>query len=243
MWTSFNTWLTSDADYLLRLLEVSGEFPKMEVNGLFDKQLDRLRRQVPPDLRRQLEKAKGFDWVGYIAASLRNGNIPHHDIDSAVQSIVIKLLVQPGTLFRGFQGQPILARFKIAVRNAVINRMERHQRRRRWFPHVAPQDVEVAMHSTGDEELIEKFRSEIEKQLSPLALAVFDIRLDGGETKSLVGSPDVASPTSYQIKREVQRVKQLAQQFGDEEFQAMVQRAMDAEQQTLAKRFGTVATA
>jgi hypothetical protein len=42
-------------------------------------------------------------------------------------------------------------------------------------------------------------------------------------------------------KREVQKIKQLAQNFGDEQFQARVQRLMDAEQQTLAKRFGTVA--
>jgi hypothetical protein len=235
--------MNADEDYLFRLFEVSTEFPKMEVNALFDKQIDRLRRQVQqPELRKQLEKAKGFDWVGYIAASLRNASIPSHDVDSAVQSIVIKFLVQPGTLFQNVQG-PILARFKVAVRNAVLNRMERHQRRRRWFPHVSPEDVEIAMHSTGDEEMIERFRAEIEKTLSPLALAIFDIRLDAGSTKSLIKSPVVGSPTAYQVKREVQRVKQLAQQFGDEEFQAMVQRAMDAEQETLAKRFGAVATA
>jgi hypothetical protein len=35
----------------------------------------------------------------------------------------------------------------------------------------------------------------------------------------------------------------LAQQFGDEQFQARVQRLMDAEQQTLAKRFPARATA
>jgi hypothetical protein len=67
--------------------------------------------------------------------------------------------------------------------------------------------------------------------------------MDGGETKSLIGSPDVACPTAYQVKREVQKIKQLAQQFGDEEFQAKVQRLMDAEQQTLARRFGAVAVA
>ena len=37
--------------------------------------------------------------------------------------------------------------------------------------------------------------------------------------------------------------EEISQQFGDEQFQARVQRLMDAEQQTLAKRFGRVATA
>ena len=239
-WTPFNKWLNADADYLFRLFEVSAEFPRTEINGLFDQQINRLLRQVDqPEQRKQLQKARGFDWTGYIAKSLRNANIPHHDVDPGVQDIVIKLLVQPGALFRGWQGQPILARFKIAVRNAILNHLEKHQRRRRWFPHVSPEDLEIAMHAApGEEEMIEKFRSEIEQNLEPLCLAVFDIRLDGGDTKSLVGMPDYGSPTSYQVKQAVRRIKALAQRFGDEQFQARVQRLMDAEQQTLAKRLG-----
>ena len=243
-WTSFNKWLDADAKALLRLLEVSSEFPKMQVNDLFDQQINRLLHRVnEPEQRQQLQKARHLDWTGYIAKSLRNADIPHHDIDSAVQDIVIRLLVKPGMLFRGWQGQPILARFKVAVRNAVLNRLEKHQRRRRWFPHVSPEDVEVAMHATGDEETVERFRRKVEKELGRVALAVLDIRLDGGDTKSLVGNPDVASPTSYQVKRAVQDIKRMAYEFGDEQFQAMVQRAMDAEQETLARRFAARATA
>jgi hypothetical protein len=99
------------------------------------------------------------------------------------------------------------------------------------------------MHAApGDEELIEKFRAEVDRWLEPLCLGVLDIRLDGGNVKNLVNSPQFASPSAYQVKRAVQKVKQLAQHFGDEQFQARVQRLMDAEQQTLAKRFGAVAT-
>jgi len=239
MWTTFTKWLNADAQALLRLLEVSTEFPKGQINELFDKEIDKLLRQVDqPEIRLQLQKARRFDWVGYIAKSLRNANIPHHDIDYATHDIVVKLLVT-GSLFRGWHDQPILARFKVAVRNAVLNRLEKHNRRRKWFPHVSPEDVEVAMHAApGDEELIEKFRAEVEKRLEPLCLGLLDIRLDGGETKSLIGSPDYASATAYQVKRAVQKIKALAQQFGDADFQARVQRLMDAEQATLAKRFG-----
>jgi len=243
MWTTFTKWLNADAEALLHLLEVSDEFPKMEVNELFDKEIDKLLRQVDqPEMRQQLQKARGFDWVSYIAASLRNGDIPHHDIDPATHDIVVKLLVT-GSLFRGWHDQPILARFKVAVRNAVLNRLEKHNRQKKWFKHVSPEDVEIAMHAApGDEELIEKFRAEVDRWLEPLCLGVLDIRLDGGNVKDLVHSPQFASPSAYQVKQAVQKVKQFAQRFGDEEFQARVQRLMADKQETLAKRFGRVAT-
>jgi hypothetical protein len=245
MWTSFNNWINADAEALLRLLEVSTEFPRIEINELFDKQIDRLLRQVEqPEVRRALEKARGFDWVAYIAKSLRNANLPNHDIESATHDIVVKLLVSPGTLFRGWHDQPILARFKVAVRNAVLNRLEKFQRRRRWFPDVSPEEVYMAMYSApGDEEMIENFRAEVQKELGTLPLAVLDARLDGLDVKSLVGMPEVNSPSAYQVKKAVQEIKALAARFGDEQFQAQVQRAMDAEQQTLARRFGTAAPA
>jgi hypothetical protein len=244
-WQSFNNWINADAEALLRLLEVSTEFPRMEVNELFDKQIDRLLRQVTqPDIRRSLEKSRGFDWVAYIAKSLRNANLPTQEIDPETQGIVVKLLVSPGTLFRGWHDQPILARFKVAVRNAVLNRLEKYNRRRRWFPHVSPEDVEMAIHAApGDEEILEKFRAEVQKELGTLALAVLDARLDGLEVKNLVGNPDVMSPSAYQVKKAVQEIKALAARFGDEQFQAQVQRMMNAEQQTLARRFGTAAPA
>jgi hypothetical protein len=245
MWTTFTKWINADTEALLRLLEVSDEFPKMQVNELFDKEIDKLLRQVDqPEMRQQLEKAKGFDWTAYIAKSLRNADIPHHDIDAATHDTVVKLLVSPGTLFRGWHDQPILARFKVSVRNAVLNRLEKHQRRRKWFKHVSPEEVEIAMHSApGDEELIEKFRAEVEKRLEPLCLGVLDIRLDGGATKSLIASPAYASPSAYEVKRAVQKVKALAQSFGDASFQTRVQALMNSEQETLAKRFPARVTA
>ena len=99
------------------------------------------------------------------------------------------------------------------------------------------------MHSVGDDEAIERFRKLIQDELGDLGVAILDIRLDGGDTKSLVGMADLASPSSYQIKRTVQQIKALAQQFGDDQFQMMVQRALDVEQETLARRFAARATA
>jgi hypothetical protein len=244
-WNTFTNWLTADTEALLHLLEVSTEFPKMETNDLFNKQIDRLRHQTDqPEMRRQLEKAKGFDWVGYIAKSLRNADMPHHEIEPMTSDLVTRLLVRPGTLFQGLYDQPILARFKVSVRNAIINLAEKRQRRRRWFPHVTPEDVEIAMHSApGDDETVERFRKLVQDELGDQGVKIFDARMDGLETKSLVSMPELASPSAYQVKKTVQQIKALAQQFGDEQFQAMVQRAMDAEQEILARRFPARATA
>jgi len=95
MWTTFTKWINADRHALLHLLEVSDEFPKMQINELFDKEVKKLLRQVQqPEVRQQLERCVGFDWTAYIAQSVRNGGIPHHDVEATVHDIVVKLLVQ-----------------------------------------------------------------------------------------------------------------------------------------------------
>ena len=98
-----------------------------------------------------------------------------------------------------------------------------------------------------DQEVIEGFRSLLKNRLGDLALAVFDLRMAGGETKSLVGSPSVGSPSQYEIKRVVGEVKVLAREFaqrrGDPALVRDVQRAMEREGshggKTLGNRSGT----
>jgi hypothetical protein len=67
--------------------------------------------------------------------------------------------------------------------------------------------------------------------------------LDSVDVKSLVAMPELFTPSHYQIKKAVQQVKALAASYGDENFRASVQKALESEQETLAKRFGAVATA
>ena len=136
-----------------------------------------------------------------------------------------------------------MPRVKLSISNAILNLVDKRQRRRKWFRPVSPDQADIAMHSVGDDEAIERFRKLIQDELGDLGVAILDIRLDGGDTKSLVGMADLASPSSYQIKRTVQQIKALAQQFGDDQFQMMVQRALDVEQETLARRFAARATA
>ena len=222
---------TDDLAYLLHLLEVSSEFPRGAYNALFNQQLDKLIAQTSdPKMKRQLELSSPLDWTAYIAKSLRNAGFKDHDIDPLVHEIVIRFLVQPGNLFRKWNGQPILGRFKIAVRNAILNLVEKKQTRRRNIPSISigqefvpggvmPDEI-AAREIPGDETAVEEFRRLVRDRLGDLGLAVLDLRLAGGETKSLVGLPELGSPSSYRIKQMVQAIKALGRDFGDESFRA-----------------------
>ena len=64
------------------------------------------------------------------------------------------------------------------------------------------------------------------------------MRLAGGETKSLVGNPSLGSPGKWTVKKVVCQVKELAREFfqGDPDLLRRVERAMAAEEETVAKR-------
>lgn len=70
--------------------------------------------------------------------------------------------------------------------------------------------------------------------------AVLDVRLEGGETKSLVGCPSLGSPGKWVVKKVVQDVKRLAREYaaslGDPELLRRIERAMAAESETVGKR-------
>ncbi len=63
------------------------------------------------------------------------------------------------------------------------------------------------------EKVIENFRELVRRRLGGLGLAVLDARLDGIETKALVGDPSLGSPGRWTIKKVVQDVKRLAREF------------------------------
>ena len=123
-----------------RLLEVS-DISTAEYNNLFDKDIkDLIRRH--PDEQHQLRPLLGFDWIGYIAKSLRNAGFQSSEIDSLAQDVVVRMLVRPGNLFRGWQGQPLFWRFRRAVKNAILNIVEKHRVRastsQAWRCHLPP---------------------------------------------------------------------------------------------------------
>ena len=228
----------------------------VQYNRLFDEELDALTRRVADPAHRQaLERLRGFNWLGYIAASVRNAGVrDQREIQERVHDIAAKLLM--GTLFKGFDERmsgPMDLRFKASVGNAVRNMAEKERNRRRYVPSVSIQqdfqpggvtaDALPARWSPvhGDERVIERFRDLVRDRLGNLALAILDLRLDGGETKSLVGTPLAGGAGKFVIKRLVQQIKQLAHQFaaslGDAIFLRRIERAMADEEATVQKRF------
>jgi hypothetical protein len=239
----------------LRLIETYYSFDAGQYNRLFEDELAKLIGTVStPDHIEALERMRNFNFVGYIARSLKNsGHQDQREIQERTHDIVVKLLM--GTLFTGFDERtsgPFDLRFKRSVANAVKNIAEKERNRRRLLPTVpigqefrpgaVTADDLPARWSPGqeDDKLVRDFRQLVQTRLGELGIAVLDARLQGQETKSLVGRPDLGSPGKYVIKRVVLEIKALARQYAgsrsDPAFLRDVERAMGREEETVEKR-------
>jgi hypothetical protein len=222
-------------------------FDPKEYNELFDKELEKVVTRTSDAKHRQaLESMRGFGWVGYIAAAVRGaGYRDQREIQERTHDVTVKLLT--GKLFRGFDEKtsgPMDLRFKNSVGNAIRNLVEKEKNRRHYLPTV-PIDQEgepsgMAGSNDSGEKVIRDFRRLVRRRLGQLGVAVLDMRLAGGETKSLVGCPALGSPGKWGVKRAVQQLKQLAGEYaaavGDPGFLRDIERAMEREQETVAKR-------
>jgi hypothetical protein len=197
---------------------------------------------------------RGFNWVGYIAKSVRNaGYRDQREVQERTHDVVVKLLT--GGLFSNYderQHGPLDLRFKRAVANAVKDMVEKDRNRRRFLPSVSighefrPGGVtsddlpDRATSGQQDERLIDDFRQLVRSRLGELGIAVLDARLAGQETKGLVGREDLGSPGRFVVKRVVGEVKALAREYaerrGDPAFLRDIERAMGRESATVEKR-------
>jgi hypothetical protein len=248
MMLGFQQWLT-----------LREQFDPLAYNRLFDDQLERLLPTLTnPAERNRLKQMLGFGWTGYIASALWNAGFREQgQREELLHDIVVKLLVSPGGLFRNYDEArhgPLDLRFKRSVGNAVRNIVEKQRNRRRYLRPVsigadfAPgivrsDDLPARPEGDSDATLIEKFRELLHSRLGSLALGIFDARLDGEETKGLVGLPQLGSPGIYQVKQAVQQIKTLARAFaqaqGDPAFLRQVERLMKAETATIERRKAT----
>jgi hypothetical protein len=238
----------------LWLLETYFSFDPAQYNQLFDGELRKLSASSP-EHRDALERMRGFNWIGYIAKSVRNaGYRDQREVAERTHDIVVKMLT--GGLFRDYderQHGPLDLRFKRAVANAIRNMVEKDRNARRLLPTVSIghersddlADRMAAWDDDGEEKVIEDFRQLVWNRLGELGITVLDARLAGEETKSLVGREDLGSPGRFVIKRVVGEVKALARDFaerlGDAGFLRDVERAMGREEATVKKRL--IATA
>jgi hypothetical protein len=251
---TFWQWLSRFKSSLLD--ETYYGFDPKQYNHLFGSELEKVISRTSDAKHRQaLEGMRGFGWLSYIAASVRHAGFrDYRDGQERIHDIAVKLLT--GTLFTGFDERtsgPMDLRFRASVGNAIRNMVEKDRNRRRLLPTVPIQQEFEPGGVTADdlparsppqensgEKIIYDFRRLVKRRLGELGIAVLDLRLNGGETKSLVGNPTLGSPGKFAIKRIVQQIKSLAREFatslGDPAFLRDIERAMAAEEATIGKR-------
>ncbi|WP_417737030.1 hypothetical protein [Rosistilla oblonga] len=220
---------------------------------LFATELKRLSLQAKdPKAKGHLEDmANDFKFTAYVASSVRQSGVQdEQERNQRTHDVISKLLL--GKLF-DFDPDaiPFIARFKTSVANAIRNQSAKQSNRTRLLPSIpilnepgvgiSPDEIAGRELQLIDDGLIGEFRALVNSRLGALGTAVLDLRLNGGETKSLIGSDEHGQPTSYRIKQVVLGIKQIAHEFaqerGDDEFLRQVTRAMDSEQTTMKKRF------
>jgi hypothetical protein len=238
MW-SFQFWL------LLR-----EQLDRTAYNDLFRQELENLLSRLTDPIQRQhAEAMRDFDWVRYVAGSVRRSGInSQEEIDEKIHEIAIRMLVSPGGLFRDYDERrhgPFPLRFKRTLANTLKNLLERERNRRRYIPSVpirqefvpggvTADDLVSRGEPEGDPKLLDEFRELVRRQLGAIALRVFDARLEGIEMKTLPGV------SSCMVKKSVQEIKALARKYalavGDPSLLRQVERLMAAEEMTLQRR-------
>ena len=198
-------WLRMPVGDLLR--EISELFPKRGIQDLFDREVARLREKpTDPALLQHLEDFGRLDVPGYIDSALRRAGFHESERDPLVSDLCSKLLL--GSFFRGWTGQSLVARFKVAVRNAISSLQSRAAKKRRR-QSALPDDVAATPRADG--EIVDEFRNFLLRRFGDAGDAVvrvFDHRLeDGGDTKDLVGTaPGLES--AYKVKKAVAELRE-----------------------------------
>jgi hypothetical protein len=243
---------------LRHLLEAAWySFDPQAYNALFNTELEKVIARVhDPTHKQALERLKGFDWLAYVSSWVRHaGYRDQREIQERAHDIVVKLLT--GRLFTGYDPMrhgPMDLRFKASVANAIRNMTQKERNRRRNIPtvpiaqefmpgSVTAADLPAKPARDDDSKVIDDFRELVLRRLGGLGLAVLDARLDGIETKSLVGCVSLGSPGKWTIKKVVAGIKALAREFfrGDPELLRRIERAMAAESETVGKRRAAMA--
>jgi hypothetical protein len=229
-------WMRMPTAVLLR--EVSELFPKRGIQDLFDRELQRLWEKThDPAALDHLDEFKQIDAVGYIDAALRRSGFHDSELDSLVHDICVKLLM--GGFFSGWSGQSLVARFKVAVRNAISTLRSRAAKRRKRQGDL-PDDAVAAPRA--DQLVVSEFRNFLRARFGDAVVRVLDHRLeDHGDTKDLVGTPGLES--AYKVKLAVSQLKDAIRMFAgnDSELTQRIERLVAQEKRTFDRRFGRLA--
>ena len=159
----------------LRLLEAAEFFSPAAYNPLFDSELAKVIARIhDPDLRRQVEGLKGFDWANYISRSLLRAGFRDDDQQEHFHAIAVRLLVEPGKLFRGWQPQrhgPLERRFRRSVWNSIRNIVQKRQNWRKWMTTADPSIMADRMPAKAPpNNIISEFRRLVAERLGIFSL-------------------------------------------------------------------------
>ena len=232
----------------LGLLENFHPLNPESYDSLFVAELKRLAKRIESaEAKKELQAMENFRFTKYIAAAVRSSGVSDaRELDEKTHEIVTQLLL--GKLFSDYDPNNhglFLARLKVSVANAVRNMAAKRIAQTRYTLVPILADELPSRRLPDDSNAIEDFRKLVVTHLGNFGLHIFDLRLNGEETKSLVGNVDLGKPTSYQLKQAVIGIKQLAKSFarqrGDEVFAKAVDRAMEGEKATMRRRFGVKA--
>lgn len=217
--------------------EVSDLFPAGSMNEYWRNRVNQeIAVATDPALKADLMLLRDMNLVAYLDKALRVAGIPEQDLDAAVQDVVVKLLVTPGTLFSGWRKDgPLSARLKASIKNAAITMGQRAARARKRR-HELPMDL-PAKPMRDEDLLIQQFREWLRSRLGDTSVMVFDWRLAGNESKDLIGaSPEI--PSGHALKAIVKKIKAQAVAWSrtDPQFLVRVQKLMADEQATIGKR-------
>ncbi len=231
-------WLRMPVADVLR--EISELWPKRSFQDLFDREVQRLREKTEDAAALEhLDEFQQIDVPGYIDSALRRSGFHDSELDPLVHDICVKLLL--GGFFRGWSGQSLVARFKVAVRNAISTLRSRAAKRRKRLGDL-PDDVAAAPQ--GDQLTVSEFRNFLRMRFGDAVVRVLDHRLeDQGDTKDLVGTPGLE--TAYKVKQAVSQLKDAIRMFAgnDPELSRRIERLVAQERNTFDRRFGRMAGA
>ena len=216
--------------------EVSSLFDREGFNRLFKNEIQKLISKTDdPEQQRQLIRFQSMDYVGYIDRSLRSAGFGEDSLDENVSEVIQHLVM--GKFFKNWKGQPIEGRFKLSVRNAILNLVQKRNQKRKRYPNADIQAMGLPAPEKGlSQTLVDEFRDYLRLRAGDEAVQILDARLSNVRMKDL--SSEFGS--SYRVKEIVKVLKQTAAEFAadDPEYFELVRKAMEEDSEKVGKRFG-----
>ena len=208
----FLNWMNSrDNATLLRLrsAEHAEFFNPGDYNAVFDGQLEKLIHRLPDsEARQQAMAMRDFDWANYIVRSLQRGGVRDDDsVQEHFHAIVVKLLVEPGKLFKWEPQKhgPLEKRYPAATWEFNSQHCREGQKPATVVTTADPSIMAGQFPGRAPySDLIDQFRSLIAQRLGALAAAILDQKLAGEDANKMVGKAEFGTPSAYYIKAETE---------------------------------------